>query len=356
MIYALIIGYGISGKGAEALLRSKGIHTFIYDDQMKNVFDASILKKISFAVVSPGVALSHPLCIEVRARNIELIGEMELGARYVDQPCIGITGTNGKTTAVLELTHILQRCGKPARALGNVGEPLSNYLANPDSSETLVIECSSFQLETMNTPIFSIGVVLNISPDHLDRHGSMESYRVAKMRMKDLVLPGGHFFKGDTVNSVCEVMNLDKSTLSTFQKPPHRLEFAGRVNGAKYLNDSKATNPEATRYALMQMTTPVILLAGGRDKNTPFASWKDLLRQKVKQLIVFGEASDRIEKEVGSACSLLHVKTLDEAVKMAHQIAAGGDTVLLSPGCASFDQFQSYIHRGDAFKHAVSKL
>jgi len=367
---ALVIGLGKSGKSAVTFLEKKGFSVTGVDD--KNPSSASIqVTEFDLVVVSPGIPPSHPLYRAALASGVELIGEAELALRHVEgQKVVGITGTNGKTTVTLMIEHVLNACGIDAIAVGNVGRPITSELGG---NRVLVVELSSFQLETIHAKVLDAAVILNISEDHMDRYDSMEEYARAKWRIADCLKPGAVFCDrtNDTFSdfeeenqkaafSVCKVFGVSelqfKESLSTFQKPPHRLEFVRHLNGVHFYNDSKGTNIDSVISAVQKMEGPVILIAGGQSKGASFIPWKIAIRDKITHLLAIGEASSTMAEELAPDIKVETVETLPKAVARAVQLGQSGDSVLLSPGCASFDQFRNYAHRGDAFKTLVLKL
>ncbi len=396
---ALIIGYGISGKAAEKLLIHCGYQVVVADD--KQVPNSAIdWEQITLAILSPGVPQSHPACQEALARKIPLTGEAAFALSASKQPCVAITGTNGKTTVTEMACHLLKGMGRKARMLGNIGDPLSLYFINPDLAEILVIELSSYQLETFEqTPIFESGVILNITPDHLDRYGTIEPYARAKFRLQKAIkergilyihpevvaefgsLIRGNFallplelseklapifsFPHDRENalaaySLCKpfglCFDLFLKLIATFKKEDHRIELTRTISGITFYNDSKGTNIDAVIKAVSGMPGKVLLIAGGVDKGGGYALWKKNFSGKVSHLFTLGEAAPLIEKEMGGDFPCTRMQTLEEAVKCAYKSAGPGDVVLLSPGCASFDMFKDYKERGELFKRYVNEI
>jgi UDP-N-acetylmuramoylalanine--D-glutamate ligase len=367
-------------------------------------------------VVSPGVPQTDALYQEALEKGIEVVGEAELALRSCRQKCVAITGTNGKTTVTLLVHHVLKSCGIKARALGNIGEPLSKYFLNRDEDEVLVIELSSYQLETMKTPAFDAAVILNITPDHLDRYASMEAYAAAKWRLADCLKKGAPLYvheqvlqtasprqevksygcseraelstdrlvvrEGERVEyilplryrqagvhesenalagwALCKVLGVSPDAfckaLETFSKPPHRIEFVKEINGVFYFDDSKGTNIDAVIRAVEAMPSSVILIAGGVDKGASYLLWKERLQEKVRCIIAIGQAAPKIERELAVFYDIRRADSLEEAVKEASSIALPGECVLLSPGCASYDMFRDYAHRGEEFKRYINTL
>lgn len=392
---ALVVGMGKSGRGAACFLLKLGYEVVGYDDRSFEVLGVQKFQKneaFDLVILSPGVPPTHPMA----EHPCEVIGEAELAFRYMKNRCIGITGTNGKTTLTLLITHVLNQSGIQARALGNVGESLCEYLVNPQENEIIIAELSSFQLETLKTPILDHGVILNITPDHLDRYPSFEVYAQTKCRLKDLV-------KGDLVvtkdaakflsGKKLEVISSDsylhltkkerywrilgydmamfayaicnkygvtfeqfEESVKSFQKPEHRLEYVGEVKNIHFFNDSKGTNVEASLYAVSQVEGPIHLIAGGMSKKGSFDKWKTIFPGKVRKIFAIGETADQIAQELSETIPVKQFSSLEEAVREAFNEAQTGETVLLSPGCASWDQFSSYEERGKKFKQYVLEL
>jgi len=402
---ALVIGLGISGKGAMALLQHLGWETVGYDDHLPHTF--SSWNNIELVVVSPGVPPAHPLVQEAGQRGIETIGEIELACRHLKNRMLGVTGTNGKTTVTLLAAHLLQESGYRAIAVGNVGTPLSmEVLAHPPNT-LFVTELSSFQIDTMSTRCLEGGVLLNVTPDHLDRYGTIENYAASKLRMQDLLKAEAPFYvyapthrqfparsattygltpdaawwsegktlfydqkpvtdvpalKGHNLENfiaafvLCSPWGVKSADYQTFQKPRHRIEFVREWEGITFFDDSKGTNLDAVMRAVETFTQPLILIAGGVDKGAPYLPWIQSFKGKVTTIFALGEAAEKIEKELGDAFSVNRVATLEQAVWQSAQVAKRGDVVLLSPGCASYDMFRNYAHRGEEFQRLVREL
>lgn len=430
----LVIGLGKSGQSAAQLLARHSATVVGVDknpelinqlNQKKNkhiqfLHEKEILDVLAFdlVVVSPGIPHQHPLYLKAQSSGIEIIGEVELSFRFIQNPCIAITGTNGKTTVTLLVTHVLNHSGKVAKALGNVGEPLTN---NVDLAphEIAVIELSSYQLETLKSPLIDAGVILNITPDHLDRYPSMHSYAAAKIAMKNCMKPAGELFINENIMQEfgylfdgypCKTMGFDPScdlycnlsqvffkqrlayllpaddqgknnhdienqmaafalcqkmgisaedflnALKTFKKPSHRIEFVCTIDGVSYYDDSKGTNLDAVLKAVHVMPGEVILIAGGVDKGAPYTPWIAGFQGKVKNICAIGQAAEKIQRDMGSALPVTILKNMREAVQFAKTIAKPGQCILLSPGCSSYDMYRDYAHRGEEFQQLVHKL
>ncbi|MCM8798428.1 MAG: UDP-N-acetylmuramoyl-L-alanine--D-glutamate ligase [Candidatus Omnitrophica bacterium] len=344
-------------------------------------------------VVSPGVPSHLSFLKRAKERGIPVIGEIELGYLLSASPIIAVTGTNGKSTVTTLIGKVLEKAGIPNIVCGNIGNPFTGELEKLNRRVYTVLEISSFQLENIVSFRPWIGVVLNITPDHLDRYRSFREYVEAKERIflnqnsEDyLVLNYGDevvrkfadkakskiiFFnepgeKKDltenqkVVLKVCSLMGISEETafsvFQSFSGLPHRCEFVTEIEGVKFINDSKATNIHSTRYSLTSFREKVILIAGGRDKGQDFTGIREWLRDKVKYLLLIGEGAEKIEKAVGDSLPLGRFTHLEEAVDYAYSIAQKGDIVLLSPMCASFDMFEDYAHRGLVFKEKVLEL
>lgn len=435
---SLVLGLGISGKAAARFLLAHGQEVWGTDRNREMLAkDPAILdmKKQNFhpqheeepldlsqfhqIIVSPGFPPDHPLCKKAKLLNIEMIGEVELACRNLKQDMIGITGTNGKTTVTLLITHVLNKSGIPARALGNVGVPISEELLNGSNKEVIVAELSSFQLDTMKTPALSAGVVLNITPDHLDRYGTMENYALSKLYITKLLKANAPFYvyedivkefpvltkplnfstygyefastlrtdmkyiykndenlgllpyflrksqNHDLENILAAFAMVEKYGITvqkffeaqaTFVKPHHRIEYVRRLSGVDYYDDSKGTNIDAVVRAVEFLDGPIVLIAGGVDKGAPYTPWINAFKGKVKAIVAIGQAAPKMESQLSRAFSFKRCDTLEDAVKEASSAAVKGDKVLLSPGCSSYDMFRDYAHRGQEFQRLVNQM
>ena len=427
----LVVGCGVSGEATCRFLAQQGL-AFKWTDTranppLKQPFlqqfgqdrwiapDHIFSKDIGFkqAIIAPGLALDDPLVQSIVQNSIPVIGEMELFAQYNHKKIIAITGTNGKSTVTKLITHLCQSAGIETVAGGNIGYPALDIL-NHDA-ELAVLEISSFQLETMHSLKPDIGLLLNISEDHLDRHKSLQDYRRLKkkllalskqavcqasiavdhpalitfsvdsaaqytlqqnsgqlwldglpnhsplMPLADAALLGRHNAENILATwAVGHLMHIDNDlichAMKTFKGLPHRYEKVSDFAGMVWINDSKATNVAACMAALATYTHPkVILIAGGQGKGQDFSPLKPRIRQVVKQLILFGEDKHRIAEHVQCADALF-ADTLDEAIALACRHGQKHDVVLFSPACASFDMFKHFEDRGDAFKKGVARL
>lgn len=377
-------------------------------------------------VPSPGVPLDLPMFDHLRDTGVRIIGELALAAGRINHPVVAVTGSNGKTTVTSLIGHLMAKAGRKVFVGGNIGTPILAYLQGGQDAEAVVLELSSFQLEIGGGFRPDTGILLNISPDHLDRHGSMARYAAAKKMLfahqksgdtailstDDPLLqakpPGGastllrfglrrdadarvteqgvmlaaslsetgaeEYFDlaGTSLSSLVNRLNgaaailaarihgcpadAIRAGLGDFQPPPHRMALVEVVNGVRYIDDSKGTNIGAVEAALASSGTRVILIAGGRDKGSDFSLLAPAVQSHVKHLILLGEAAARMQDALGSRVPTSRVATMEEAVRAAAESAEAGDTVLLSPGCASFDMFTGYAQRGDVFRQAVRSL
>ncbi len=370
-------------------------------------------------VVSPGAPWNMPELEEARRRGVRVAGELDFAAPELCGRAIGVTGTNGKTTTVSLIGHILQVAGLKVVVAGNIGRPLLDMVDESADDQWSVLELSSFQLEAMSDFRCHIAAILNITPDHLDRHGDFPSYVAAKARIlatqtaedaaalnrddpaaaslagqvkgrtvwfqrrspatlgawlggdslwyegrrvgsAKLPIPGAHNLENALAAvTVCALAGAADAAidegLRTFQAVEHRLEHAATIRGVRYYNDSKATNVDATRKAVESFDAGLWLILGGRDKQGDFAPLADVLQGRVRQVLLIGEAAEAIERQLGDQ-PLVRCGDLARAVLHAAELAGPGETVLLSPACASFDQFENYGHRGREFKRLVGEL
>lgn len=390
--------------------------------------DEQCIEKAHLIVVSPGVPLDIPILQKARNRDIPIIGEIEFASSLCQCPIVAVTGTKGKSTTSSLIGDILARSDRfeNTYVAGNIGTPLSESVSMMRSDDIAVVEVSSFQLESTETFHPEISVILNISPDHIDRHKSMENYLSAKKRIfanqttEDyIVLNANHpivrefaqdtaaksiFFcsedkenfvgvftrNGEIVSnlenkftSICMVdeiklpgkHNLEnvlaavsvasilgvrsdfiRQAILNFTGLEHAFEFVDEINGVKFINDTKATNVEATRVALETVSKPVMLIMGGYDKGNNYSPLIELVRDKVKGLFLLGPNTVKIEKNLGEYAQIWHCQTMNEVVRLAYSRASQNDTVLLSPANASFDLFEDYRDRGAQFKEAVKSI
>jgi UDP-N-acetylmuramoylalanine--D-glutamate ligase len=400
---ALVLGLARSGQAAALALARRGDRVLAVD-RSRDVEtgrleaagvevhlgseEASLVEGIEVVIKSPGVPNDAPLVAAARGRGIPVWSEVELGARLLPNPLLGVTGTNGKTTTSVLLGTML---GAPVA--GNVGRALTELVDEVPTDGWVVCELSSFQLEDIHELRPRIAVLLNLEPDHLDRHGTFEAYRDAKLRIFEnqtdedtAVVPRGfvevgaarrvEFSADDALPvepSIPGSHNRENAAAATaaaraagvsdgriadalraFRGVPHRLEDVGEVDGVRYVNDSKATNAAAARRAIASYDQPLHVILGGLGKNEDYAELAADLRAKDARAYLIGAAADELAAALDSPYELSG--DLTSAVRAAAQAAKPGEIVLLSPACASYDQFENFEQRGDAFRRLVEEL
>lgn len=419
MSKTLVVGLGISGQAVAQVLLKEGGIVYGFDDKPRDLLEGLTIvgqlpPDLDQLILSPGIPDHHPLLQEAKRRGVKILGEAELSAqRLQDREWMGITGTNGKTTVTLFMEHLLTVAGRPAKALGNVGDPLISY---EGQGEVIVAELSSYQLETFETKALNACALLNITPDHLDRYESMSAYAEAKVQILNCLKPSGRavvngktvkewpelfkghelmtfgfekendlfydgenlfifgrkvralpdFYKGVKTHDVENWMaalglagafgvdeGLFLEALESFKKPRHRIEKVISHRGVTFFDDSKGTNIDATVRAVESMRGPVVLIAGGVHKGASYKPWQEPFKPFVKALCLIGQAAGQIEEELKESFLVVRSDSLEEAVNHAIALASPGDNVLLSPGCSSFDMFKDYTHRGEEFQRCV---
>ncbi|MDD3160350.1 MAG: UDP-N-acetylmuramoyl-L-alanine--D-glutamate ligase [Bacteroidales bacterium] len=440
----VVLGAGESGTGAAVLAKVKGFDVFVSDfsaiqQSQKDILDSysiaweekqhteDLILNASEIIKSPGIPDKAPIIQKIYEKHIPIISEIEFAGRYTKAKMICITGSNGKTTTTLLTYHILKDAGLNVGLAGNVGKSLAFQVAT-EHYDYYVIELSSFQLDNMYNFKADIAILLNITPDHLDRYGfEMQNYIDAKFRItqnqthedafifwnddpiitkelqkhklhaqlypfaenkadnviaytneddfiidlsdealvmakEELALTGTHnlynsLAAGISANLVNIKKNDIRKALKTFEGVEHRLKYVATVKGVRYVNDSKATNVNSCWYALESMQTPVVLILGGKDKGNDYTEIENLVKQKVHTIICLGVDNSKLHLFFdGKVPAMLDANSMKEAVEKAYAVAHKGDTVLLSPCCASFDLFKNYEDRGEQFKECVLKL
>lgn len=365
-------------------LRSKGIKIEL------GAHTQGFIKDRDFVVVSPGVPDYSLPVTWAKKFGIPLIGEIEVGWILCPAEIIAVTGSNGKTTVTTLIARVLEEHKKRAFVCGNIGSPFCGELGKIEAGDFAVLEISSFQLETIEKFKPKISVILNFSRNHLDRYKDMQEYLQAKKRIfmnQDesdyLVLNRDepvsaqlsqeskarniYFSKSEEFDSnqaavvaVGSVLGVAKETcirvFNDFKGIEHRMENVAVINNIKFINDSKATTVDSCIWALKNIPSPVILIAGGKDKGVDYGLVLDSARKKVKEVILIGEAKKKIAVAFRGALSCEEAGTLEEAVKKAFYKSQSGDCILLSPMCSSFDMFSSYEERGRVFKEIVYNL
>jgi len=383
---ALVYGLARSGAAAAAALERQGTEVVRVDRE--NEHDLGLLLGVDLLVKSPGVPGERPLVVGARERGIPVWSEVELGWRLLaPRRFVGVTGTNGKTTTSELLGAIFRAAGRPVAVAGNVGTPLSSVDA-PDEA-WIVCELSSFQLEDVHELACEIAVLLNLEPDHLDRHETFDRYREAKLRIferaREKVVPLGLGLEGTefsaddplpaeplmpgrhnrenaaAATAAARIAGIDDEAIAealrTFPGVPHRLELVRERNGVRWVNDSKATNTAAARRGVAAYDAPLRLILGGRAKGEDFAPFVRGLLPNVASIYLVGEASDELAAALDAAGRLYsRAETLEGAVERAAGEARPGDVVLLSPACASYDQYANFEERGEDFRRLVTNL
>jgi UDP-N-acetylmuramoylalanine--D-glutamate ligase len=387
---ALVLGLARSGQAAFAALERRGVPVVGADRELGNDEDVSLLDDVELLVKSPGVPGESVLVVEARRRGVPVWSELELGARLLGNPLVAVTGTNGKTTTSQLLGAML---GVPVA--GNVGVALCELDGAVEPGSWVVVEASSFQLEDVDSFRPLVAVLLNLEPDHLDRHSSFEAYAAAKLRIfenqelgdvavvprgfravpggarradfdaddplpAEPLLPGAHNRENAAAATVAAraagaTEEEIARALRDFPGVPHRLEPVAERDGVLFVNDSKATNVAAALRALAAYDRPLILIAGGRSKRESFAPLAAAARGKVERVFLIGEAAPELAEALGD---IPHETSgdLETAVAAAAAAARPGDVVLLSPASASFDQFRDFEARGDEFRRLAQAL
>ena len=374
----LVYGLARSGVAAGEALERRGHEVVRVDRSLGNEDDLSLLDGVEVLVKNPGVPGERPLVVAARERGIPVWSEVELGwSLHPQRPIVGVTGTNGKSTTVELLGAIFRAAGCDVAVAGNIGRPLSGV----EDADWIVCELSSFQLEDVHDLRLRVAVLLNLEPDHLDRHGTFEAYRDAKLRIferadaaivpRGLGLPGIEFSADDPLpaeplipgahnrenaaaaTAAARAAGIGEDAISeglrTFPGVPHRLETVGEANGVRYVNDSKATNVAATLRGLAAYPGALVIL-GGSLKGESFAP----LEPHVRRAFLVGEASDQLASVLGDRA--VRAGTLERAVELASAEAQPGDVVLLSPACASYDQYANFEERGEDFRRLVANF
>jgi len=373
-------------------LREPGVEVVLGAD------DPELLDGVDLLVKSPGVPPAAPLAAAARERGVTIWSEVELGFRLLANPILGVTGTNGKTTTSELLGAIFRAAGRDVAVAGNVGRPLTGLDGAIGEDSWIVCELSSFQLEDVDTFRPRIAVLLNLAPDHLDRHDTFEDYRAAKLRIFEnqaagdvAIVPRGfepihgeakriEFSLDDTLPAMPSIPgehnreNAAAATaaaraagiaddaiaagLSGFEGVPHRLELVREVGGVRFVNDSKATNPEAAERALSAYPPGIRLILGGSRKGIPFARLaKRAAASGVAQAYLIGDSADEIAEALAAeGVRFTYSRDLVSAVRDAFADAEAGEVVLLSPACASYDQFRDFEERGERFRELVEAL
>ena len=455
--HVVVVGLGKSGISAVRFLLKLGVRISVSEGgrkenlagdlvrwlEEKRVFvetgghTSELLNSADCILVSPGVPLGIAPLAAARRKGIPVVGELALARDFLKAPVVAVTGTNGKSTVTTLIGELLAGSGRKVFVGGNLGTPLADYLAGPQDCEAVVLEVSSFQLDSAGEFRPRVGVLLNITPDHLDRYASYEAYVEAKMSLfknqqpgdvavlngDDPVIAGWLSREAERISprplpgdirrygscgatgmaaclsgtklriapadeagkqseeyelagtSLAQAPNSEnamaailaaramgctpaaiQNSLAGFAPLPHRLALVAELDGIFYYDDSKATNVGAVYSALAGMQQPVVLIAGGRDKGGGYEMLLPLVRDKVRAMVLIGEAREEMAATFAQATRVAFAAEMDEAVRLAGSMAEKGDAVLLSPACASFDMFKSYSHRGEVFTQAVGRM
>lgn len=443
----LVFGAGKSGISATRLLQRQEADVILYDsnakltlEDFKDKFDTGhqfmlvtgelseeLIDTLELLVISPGVALEHPLMAKIRERKVPVWGEIELAGRYAKGKIIGITGTNGKTTTTTLVGEIMNTYFEDVHVVGNIGNPFTDAAMETTDQSVCVIELSSFQLETIHEFRPDVSAILNITPDHLDRHHTMENYiamkeniaknqtlsQVCVLNYEDAILremagrlktrvlfyssvralEEGLYLEGEEIYyssrgqkevvvninqlkvigrhmyenimaaagmaiSMGVPMDFIHTALVNFRAMEHRFEYVETIKGVTYYNDSKGTNPDASIKAVQAMRTPTVVIGGGYDKNSSFDDWIEAFDGKVKCLVLLGQTGEQIAETARrhGFHNIIMAQDLREAVQISAEKAEPGDSVLLSPACASWGMFENYEQRGNLFKEYVRAL
>jgi UDP-N-acetylmuramoylalanine--D-glutamate ligase len=437
MNHVLVIGAGKSGVAAANFLASRVASVVLIDDKAEvslpyelddkvaRAFGPradSILDGVDTVVLSPGVPLTMPLLKAAASKAVPVIGEIELAFRHLQGTVIAVTGSNGKSTTTALIGEILKVAGREPIVAGNIGQPLSAAL-DMERPRTYVLELSSFQLETVDTFRANVALLLNVTPDHMDRYPSFDAYAAAKYRIfrnqqpQDLAIVNASERRSTSRGSVARLWQFsgsqpvdegawldgDEMVLSiegqqrripraslrlaglanvenalaawlaaravgvndmdvqiafgSFPGLPHRMVLVREVDGVKYVNDSKGTNVDATLKSLEGLDDrAVILILGGKDKAGEFERMRDLVQAKARAVLTIGSAATRVAQALDGASQIVPAGDMENALRWARKNARPGDTVLLSPACASFDQYRNFEHRGQHFEELVKGL
>lgn len=439
----LVVGLARSGLASAILLNQKGAHVTVTDQKTETELadystklPDSIRRRLGshnlddflaadLIILSPGVPTALPEIQEAKKAGIPVWSEVELAFRFLSGKIVGITGSNGKTTTTSLIGEILRNSGYPVSVAGNIGNPLVGSIDTDHPERIHLVELSSFQLENIETFRCDISVLLNITPDHMDRYSDFSDYAAAKARIlenqagsdfailnaldpniRNLALktaskpvffasegdlPEGCFTKQDNIcfkwadsdpvlfpkniirlkgshnleNCLAAVSaamilqvspGLIRESLANFNGVEHRLEYVANISGVDYYNDSKATNVDSVLKALNAFERPVVAIMGGLDKGTDFSPLRDSVKCHVKAVILIGTAAEKLASALEGVAPIRRADSMENAVFIASDLAESGDTVLLSPACASFDMFENFEHRGRTFKQAVFSL
>ncbi len=438
-----IIGMARSGMAAALLAKELGGKPFVSDSANAKLltqqtallerngipyetdYHSERLLACDYIVLSPGVSPEIKISQAAREKGIPLFSELEFASWVCRAKIVAVTGSNGKTTTTTLLGEIFSEAGYHTAVCGNIGKPFSEVVAHLDDKSVAVVEVSTFQLETIADFKPAVALILNLTPDHLDRHGTFERYKALKYRIaenqteddflllnkddeeirrdaiatkakkdyftttddasalvfvrndtlhtrkngtptpvidcRDIFIPGPHNLQNAAAAVGAATLfgispEVMAEVLKRFRGVEHRLEPIGQVAGIHFVNDSKATNIDSVCWALRSIKTPLYLIAGGRDKGNDYQPLVECGKNKIQGIVAIGEAKEKIFNALGQTFPVLFAETMEEAVRKCFELAHPSETVLLSPGCASFDMFENFEHRGRVFKEAVASL
>lgn len=449
----LVVGLGVSGLAAARFLKKRGANVTIADSAAETVLGQSLpaaralsipvetgvhrekrFLQADMIVVSPGVPHQIAPLRKAREQGIHVMGEIELASRFIREPIVAVTGTNGKTTTVTLIGDMIRQSGFRVFVGGNIGNPLIDYVDSNEKADALVVEVSSFQLDTIDQFKPRVAILLNVTQDHQDRYSDFSAYVASKARIfenqngddvaivnssdapslsvckniksrlaivahddapdgktveyqmraiirkrcieldmgvddisgANVSLPEASFFGKHNVENAAAAslaaaamggsIEGIQAALTLFKGLSHRLEYVDTIDNVRYFDDSKATNVDAVIKALDAFNEPVILILGGRNKGNDFNALSEAIQAHARRLIAIGESKEEISAVLGHLVPTENAASMADAVAIAHCRASAGDTVLLSPACASFDMFDSYAERGKAFRKAVLSL
>ncbi len=409
----LIFGLGLSGKALASFFEKRNARLLGYDDHINpddfpfmvyHEVEKIPFEQIDLIAYSPGIPKKHPLFIEAQKKKIPTHSEIEIGIQEIKGYCIGVTGTNGKSTVTSLIAHLLNHAGYLAIALGNIGVPLTSKV-DELTNEVVVLELSSYHIDELQVPFLDQGLLLNISEDHLDWYGSFEAYKNSKFSIQNCIKKKGRFILFDYLYQSSKekiyfenlaffgeaclfnqkelkeywspldlISKLNFSAayqallpfnigdeqlfkgLQLFRGLAHRCERVDILDGRLFVNDSKATNLNAVKQALCSFPKPIRLLMGGKDKELDFSPLVPYVKSKVKKIYAIGEVQNLIADQLSGGAPVECLDTLNLAFEKAWSDSAVGEVILLSPGTSSFDQFKNFEHRGNEFKRLVSQL
>ena len=412
----LILGMGKSGISMARFLHQRGALCLAFDDNSKleqygdfcpifSKIEDIDFNQLDAVVASPGVSPEHQVYKKALEKSLPIKGEVQLGLEAITNTCIAVTGTNGKSTLTSLISHVLNSSGLKARAVGNIGLPITSIVDKIEPHEVVVVELSSYQIDSLQSICLDLALLLNITPDHLERYGSMENYAKAKLSITNYIKKEGFLFTAKSLANqwrdylsfkrikfydgelkrLLKLLGKNDSEVGSFQEQnlsaviavlrffniairdieeglksftglPHRCEYVETFDGTHFYNDSKATNIESVIKALTSFKKPIHLIMGGDDKNLDYSNLKPYFLDKVKEIYFIGQVKEKMAKVFEKEYSVNLCSSLEEATREAYKKSGTDEIVLLSPGTSSFGMFNSFEHRGDEFKRIVKHL